>query len=120
MSLVILVKENIAALVEKRLHYRFHDKGRERSNRAAGMAEAGAIARRCLRHHDTIAYSGPPYDAVRAYVCLHCHGVASEPEIRDRGFEFDTIPDWEIMTIMDLDLERQAQGNSKQFYIPYK
>ena len=117
MPIVIRTPVNFFKETEKRLHYRWWDKGRERSNRAAAMAAAGATARRCLRRHDTTAYSGPPYDAVRAYVCLHCHAVACEPEIKDRGFDFETIPDWEIHAIMDLDLERQMKGK-KNIFIP--
>ena len=98
-------------LIEKRLWYRFWDKGRERSNRARGLAETGLVAIRCVMRHDTLAYSGPPDDPIRAYVCVHCHAAACEPEIRDKGFEFDAIPDWEIHKILDLDLERQAAGN---------
>jgi hypothetical protein len=94
--------------VEKMLHYRFWDKERERSNRAAGLHASGpSIATRyCPRHHDTIAWSGPPHDQIRAYICLLCNAAACEPEIRDRGCEFDTVPDWTIKAIMDLDLER--------------
>ena len=112
---LIRVSVDMFRLVEKMLKYRYSDKERERSNRATAMAAAGAIARRCIMHHDEIAIVGPPHDAIRAYVCLRCHGAASEPEIKDRGFAFETIPDWEIDTILDLDLERQQKGNSRMF-----
>ena len=102
--------------VEKLLHYRFWDKERERSNRAAGLVEtAMGTRRRCPMRHDKIAWSGPPHDTVRAYVCLRCNAAACEPEIKDRGFEFETIPDWEITKILDLDLQRQADGNARHF-----
>lgn len=116
----ILVRTSIDMFreVEKRLLYRWWDKGRERSNHARQFADGGRVAVRCLRRHDTLAYSGPPYDPVRTYVCLHCHAAACEPEIRDRGFEFETIPDWEIHKILDLDLDRQARGNPRSFSIP--
>lgn len=114
---VIKVPFNAFAEVEKRLKYKFWDKGRERSNRAASMMAGGTIAHRCIMKHDMIAYSGPPDDPIRAYVCLRCHAAACEPEIRDRGFEFQTVPDWEILAILDLDLARQARGNPKMFAV---
>ena len=98
--------------VEKMLRYRYADKERERSNRAAGLHErAVGTRRRCLPYpsHQSIAWVGPPYDKIRAYVCLNCNAAASEPEIKDRGYEFDTIPDYAIHTIFDLDLERQSE-----------
>ena len=102
--------------VEKMLHFRFWDKERERSNRAAALVEnARGTKRRCPLRHNTIAYSGPPHDLIRCYVCLLCNAAASEPEIKDRGFDFETIPDWEIDRIFDLDLERQSMGNPRQF-----
>lgn len=97
--------------IEKRAKYRFGDKERQRSNRAAGFAANGAIAKRCLMNHENTIWVGPPHDKVRAYVCADCHAAASEPEIRDRGFEFESCPDWEYKKIFDLDLQRQAQGN---------
>ena len=103
--------------VEKMLKYRFWDKERERSNRAAGIAQSNMGAnRRCPLRHDQIAWSGPPHDKIRAYICIRCGAAASEPEIKDRGFDFDTIPDWEIMKILDLDLQRQAEMGNKAFF----
>ena len=102
--------------VEKRLHFRFWDKERERSNRAAALVElAQGTKRRCPMRHDTLAWSGPPHDKVRAYVCLRCNAAASEPEIKHMGYEFETVPDWIILSILDMDLERQAEGNKKMF-----
>jgi hypothetical protein len=102
--------------VEKLLHYRFWDKGRERSNRAHGLHEAAqGTKRRCPLRHDMIAWSGPPHDQVRCYICLRCNAAASEPEIRDRGFTFDEVPDWIIHEILDLDLQRQAGSNPVMF-----
>lgn len=98
------------------MNYRFWDKGRERSNHAKLLQDAGVVGRRCLFHHQTIAYSGPPYDKVRAYICVDCHAAACEPEIKDRGFDFAEIPDFEIHKIMDLDLERQAK-RSRSFFV---
>lgn len=99
--------------VEKLLHYRFWDKERERSNRAAALHDQGpsVVARFCPLRHSRIAWSGPPHDAVRAWVCLDCHAAACEPEIKDRGCDFETVPDWIIENILDLDLERQMEGN---------
>ena len=107
----------VQAEVEKMLHYRFWDKERERSNRAAAMVQAArGTKRRCPMRHDQIAWSGPPHDSIRAYVCLRCNAAASEPEIKDRGFEFETIPDWEIEKILDLDLQRQSEQGNPAFY----
>lgn len=103
-------------IVEKRLHYKFWDKERERSNRAAGLAEKsrGDVRRvpRCpsFPPHNRIAWSGPPYDSIRAYICLECKAMASEPEIASYGFDFDLAPDWIILPIFDLDLQRQVAG----------
>lgn len=99
----------------KRLQSRFWDKDRERSNRAAGMRDGGITMPTCVMRHDTIAYSGPPHDAVKAYICLHCHGAACEPEIKDRGYGFATIPLEAIHAIMDDDVERQRKGNAHNF-----
>ena len=102
--------------VEKLLKYRFWDKERERSNRAAGMVEAAyGTRRRCPLNHDQIAWSGPPHDKIRTYICLRCNACACEPEIRDMGFDFQTVPDWIILQIMDTDLQRQAAGSPKMF-----
>lgn len=96
-------------LVEKRSKYRFWDKERERSNHAALLHEAGPVGRRCLLRHPRIAISGPPHDPIRAYVCLECHAAACEPEIKDKGWEFETITQEAMDEILDLDLERQYQ-----------
>ena len=117
MAPLIIVKEDMFKLVEKMLRYRFRDKERERSQRAHGLAQAArGTKRRCPMRHDTIAWSGPPHDSVRAYVCLRCNAAVSEPEIKDRGFDFDTIPDWEILRILDLDLQRQADMGNPTFF----
>ena len=114
---LIIIKENMFQTVEKMLHFRYWDKGRERSNRAAGLAEqARGTQRRCPLRHDTIAFSGPPFDKIKCYICLRCNAAASEPEIKDRGFDFETIPDWELDKIFDLDLERQSAMGYRAFY----
>ena len=114
---LIIIKENMFQTVEKMLHHRYWDKGRERSNRAAGLAEqARGTRRRCPLRHDTIGFSGPPFDKVLCYVCLRCNAAASEPEIKDRGFDFWTVPDWEIDRIFDLDLERQSTMGNPSFF----
>lgn len=116
MAPLIRVKFDAFKEAERLLKFRFHDKERERSNRARVLAElAFGTKRRCPMRHDRLAWSGPPHDSIRAYICLHCNAAACEPEIRDRGFDFDTIPDWEIHTILDLDLQRQAEGNRTSF-----
>lgn len=105
------------AEVEKMLKHRWWDKGRERSNRAAALAEAArGTVRRCPLHHDQIAWSGPPHDAIRAYVCLRCNAAACEPEIKDRGYDFDTVPIEIIDAILDLDLQRQSTMGNKGFF----
>lgn len=102
--------------VEKMLKYRFWDKERERSNHAHLLNDqAQGTRRRCPTNHNTLAWSGPPHDKIRAYVCLHCNAAACEPEIRHYGFEFETVPDWIILQILDADLKRQAEGNAKFF-----
>ena len=102
--------------VNKMLQYRYADKARERSNHATRMVEQAFGTRRvCPLNHDQLAWVGPPYDPIRAYVCLRCNAMASEPEIKDRGFDFDTIMDVEILKILDLDLKRQAGSNAKLF-----
>ena len=113
---LIRIPFNAFAEVEKLLKAKFWDKERERSNRAAGLADmAQGTTRRCPMRHDQIAWSGPPHDRIRAYVCLRCNAAACEPEIKDRGFDFETVPDWIIHEILDLDLQRQAKGNPKFF-----
>ena len=113
---VIKIPFDAFAEVEKLLKYRFWDKERERSNRAAGLVEAAkGTKRRCPLRHQTVAWSGPPHDSIRAYVCLNCNAAASEPEIKHMGYDFDTVPDWIISSILDMDLQRQAEGNARQF-----
>lgn len=104
----------VNADIEKKLKYRFWDKQRERSNRAAGIASAAhGTRRRCPSYppHAKFSYSGPPDDPIRAYICIYCGAVACEPEIKDRGYEFATVPDVVMLDIMNQDLQRQAQGN---------
>jgi len=108
--------DKVKGEAEKLLHYKWWDKERERSQRATGMREAAMGTKRsCPMRHEQIAWSGPPHDAIRAYICLQCNAAACEPEIKDRGYDFDTIPEYAIHTIMDLDLERQAEGSPKMF-----
>lgn len=113
--MLIRIGFNAFKEVERRMKYRFWDKERERSNHATLLRGAGPVARRCLRRHQTMAWSGPPHDEIRAYICLDCHAAACEPEIKDRGFDFNTCPDWIIYEILDLDLKRQAEGNPTTF-----
>ena len=115
MPVIVRVAFDAFKEVEKRMKYRFWHKEQQRSNRAMQLVAQGAVARRCLRHHENTAWVGPPHDKIRAYVCIDCHAAASEPEINDRGFTFEEIPDWELHAIFDSDLERQAQGNPTQF-----
>jgi len=113
---LIVVKEDMFAEAERLMRHKAGDKGRERSNRAAGMHEAAMrTRRRCPLRHDKIAWMGPPHDPIRCYVCLYCSAAASEPEIKGMGYEFDTVPDFIIHHILDLDLQRQAEGNATSF-----
>lgn len=104
------------AEVERAMQHRYGDKERERSNRAAGLVDlAKGTRRRCPMRHDEIAWSGPPHDTDRAYVCLRCNAAASEAEIKYMGYDFDTVPDWIVNAILDVDLQRQANGNATFF-----
>lgn len=106
--------------VNKMLRQRFGDKERERSQRASGLHDvAMRTARRCPMRHDMIAWSGPPHDSIRCYICLRCNAAASEPEIKDMGYEFNTVPDFVIHKILDLDLQRQATTNPSQFAVGF-
>mgnify|MGYP001573395841 CR=1 FL=1 len=117
MASLIRVPIHMFREVEKMLHYRYADKERERSNRSAGLRQAAlGTRRRCPLRHERIAWSGPPHDAVRAYVCLECNAAACEPEIKDMGFDFDTVPDWIIHRILDADLERQTDLGNPAFF----
>ena len=114
---LIIIKENMFHTVEQMLKHRFWDKARERSNRAAALVEnARGTKRRCPLRHNTIAYSGPPHDLIRCYVCLLCNAAASEPEIKDRGCDFETVPDWILDAIFDLDLKRQSDMGTKTHF----
>ena len=116
MGPLIRVPINMFKEVEKMLHFRFWDKERERSNRAAGLAEMSLGTKRlCPLRHDRIAWSGPPHDKIRAYICLRCNAAACEPEIKDMGHTFEEVPDWIIKQILDLDLQRQAEGNRMMY-----
>lgn len=96
--------------VEKRMTYRFWDKQRERSNRAAGMADRGPAAVSCPRRHQTLAFSGPPDDRIKQYVCLHCSAYATEGMINDMGHEFELVPDYIIYDLMDEVLKQHSVG----------
>ena len=109
---LIRVKEDMFRLVEKRLKYRFWDKERERSNHAVQLQEAGVTRPRCP--HLRIAWSGPPHNAVQAITCLDCQSFATEPEMRDQGFDFNDCPDWIFFAIMD---ERAAKRNQTPIYM---
>jgi len=114
--MLIAIKENLRDLLEKRSQYRFRGKEQDRSNYAAGKADRGSAAAFCPRQHDTIAYSGPPHDSVKQYVCMHCSAGANEAMIKDMGFEFDTVPDYVMADLMDEVLRVRASG--KKMYFP--
>ena len=103
-------------IISKMLQYKFRDKERERSNHASNISDrAQGTKRRCPMQHNKIAWSGPPHDEIQAYICIICGACASEPEIKDRGLDFDTVLYEVILEIMDLDLERQSNGHIKTF-----
>lgn len=113
---LIIVREDMFKEAERLMRAKAGDKERERSNRAAGLhGLAMGTRRRCPMRHDTLAWSGPPHDSVRAYVCLRCNAAASEPEIKHFGYEFETVPDWVLYQILDADLQRQATTNPVTF-----
>lgn len=131
MPIIIRVPFNAFAEVEKLLKHRFWDKERERSQRAARLVEAAkGTRRRCPLRHSRLAWSGPPHDPIRCYICLDCNAAASEPEIRDRGYDFETVPDWILVGwverkdgtlifhpgILDDDLQRQAELGNPSFF----
>ena len=100
--------------VEKRMKYRFGDKERERSNHAVQIASRGVRMPSCS--HQRIAWSGPPHDFVQAITCLDCGGHATEPEMKDAGFNFNNCPDWIFNAIMDGKAELKfKKGNPSVF-----
>ena len=117
MGILIRTPFNAFAEVERMLKARFWDKARERSNHAKQLAYAAqGTVRRCPLRHSRYAWSGPPHDTIRCYVCLDCGAVASEPEIKDRGLNFDTVVEEVIIEIFDLDLKRQSEMGNRQFF----
>jgi hypothetical protein len=114
---LVKIKEDINALIEKRAKYRFWDKERERSNRAVRIQEGGPKPF-CPTQHNRIAWSGPPHDIVQSITCLDCGAWATEPEMKDQGFDFNTCPDWIFHRIMESRIKLvHYQGNPKQFYV---
>ena len=107
---LIRIKEDMFKLLEKRSKYRFWDKERERSNHAVQMQEAGVTRPRCP--HLRVAWSGPPHDIIQAVTCLDCQSYATEPEMKDRGYDFNDCPDWVFFAIFD---ERSANRHRTQF-----
>ena len=102
--------------IERMLGFKSHDKERERSNHATQIAATSQGTRRiCPMQHNKMAWTGPPHD-IRAYICIICGAVASEPEIVDRGWDFTTVLFEHIQEIMDADLQRQI-GNAKSFAV---
>ena len=113
---LIQVPFNAFKEVEKMLKYKFWDKERERSNRAVAIAEnAFGTRRRCPLRHSHMVWVGPPHDKEQAFICRWCGGAASEAEIKSRNYDFWLVGDWIIKEIMDLDLQRQAEGKMGQF-----
>lgn len=117
MSILIRVKEDFAKLIEKQSRYRFWDKERERSNHAVRIQEGGPRPS-CPTHHQRIAWSGPPHDLIQSITCLDCGSWATEPEMRDMGFDFNDCPDWIYIQILDARIKRiHKQGNPTQFFM---
>ncbi|MCB7128069.1 MAG: hypothetical protein J3T61_00835 [Candidatus Brocadiales bacterium] len=115
--MLIQVKESIEKLIEKRLKYRFHDKERERSNHAVRIQEGGPRPS-CPTRHDRVAWSGPPHDIIQCITCLDCGSWATEPEMKDMGYDFNDCPDWIFVQIFDARLKKvHFQGNPKTFHM---
>ena len=97
--------------VEERMRHISQGKGERRSNRAAMQADRGPLAALCPLRHDQIAHSGPPFDHMLRYVCIHCGAYADEARIKERGYDFNTVPDYIMHEIMDAMLkERRDRG----------
>ena len=122
---LIIIKKNLQQLIEKRLRYRFHDKERERSQRAAGMADRGPTAALCpLRHRDT-AWSGPPHNSVRQVTCLTCFATATEFHVKEMGYHFDDrgtgdCPDYVIEDLMDEELRQRFERGNPTVFVAHK
>lgn len=109
MPVLIQIKEDVPALIEKKAMYRFWDKERQRSNRAKRIQE-GEWRPGCSTRHSTVAWSGPPHDLIESITCLDCGAWASKPEMKDRGYDFDNCPDWIYNKIMDEKLVKRNRG----------
>ena len=104
--------------LEKKLKYRFWDKERERSNHAVQL-RAGGPRPGCPTRHERIAWSGPPHDQIQSITCLDCNSWATEPEMRDMGFDFNNCPDWIFHQILDKRISQiHREGNPRSFFFP--
>jgi hypothetical protein len=108
MPVLVQSRVNFFHEIEKKLKYRFWDKERERSNHAVRLQEAGVIRPRCK--HERTAWSGPPHDIVQCITCLDCQSFVTEPEMKDRGFDFENCPDFVFHAIMDERAKRQVRS----------
>ena len=112
----IRVRENMAALVEKRLKYRFWDSERKWSNRAAGIADGGPQQAVCPLRHDEIAWSGPPHNAFPAVRLPAVWCGRQRVRYQGHGHDFETVPDWIIHDLMDERLRlRFEKGDPSTF-----
>ncbi len=114
MGILIRVKEDFAQLIEKGAQYRFGRKDRERSNHAKQI-QAGEWRPSCPTRHNRVAWSGPPHDLIESITCLDCGAWASKPEMADRGYDFDSCPDWIYLAIMDEKRVLRLNGDAHMF-----
>ncbi len=113
---LIRMGEDLFATIEKRMHYRWWWKERERSNHAVQIG-AGEWRPSCPTRHSHIAWFGPPHDAVQGITCIDCGAFVTEPEMKDMGFNFNDCPDWIYLSILDKKRQlRFEKGDPKVFY----
>ena len=113
---LIRIKEDLFTELEKRMHFRFWRKERDRIDHAVQMGKAGPTHPYCP--HLRTAYSGPPWAGVEAITCLDCQGFVTAPEMEDRGYKFDECPDWVYFQMMNEKNERiLVRGNPTPFFV---
>ena len=102
-------KEN--ALLEKGLAYRYWRKAEERPLHAIAISQAADRPKEQACGHEVRAYGGPPHAPLpRRWVCLLCREAASEDEIRERGYDFNHVPDFILYEIFDARLKMRRTG----------
>ncbi len=106
---LIRVAQNAFKEVEKRAKYAFSGKEAERDRRTTYMADlARSRPEFCPLGHDRISM-GKQVRGGRGFVCLSCGAAACEDEIKDMGYDYETVPIEIIDFIFDEDLTRQGR-----------